>query len=246
MTELTTASGPKLELVPARQGPLKVWEWPVPGTHYCVGVDSSQGVRGGDYSVVKVLRSDTLEEVAMWKGYIDPRELGRKAAWIGWMYNTAFIVPEANKDGQSVIWELKEMAYPNVYRTTTYDRIAGERVINKTIGFTTTLKTRPWLWNHMRLVVNHGWGRINSASQIEEMKSIRYDEKGIPVHPRNGHDDETVGWGLALVGRDQAFSRGEIEPEAKEPTTYEERHWAAFQDEVDAASNPLNGVMDVE
>lgn len=241
MEAIKTPSGPEIQFVDEPRGPFHVYSWPVDGVHYCIGVDSSQGVRGGDYSVIKVVRSDTLEEVAMWKGYIDPRELGRKAAWVGWLYNTAFLVVEANKDGQSVIWELKEMGYPNLYRTTTYDRIAGQQVINKTIGFNTTLKTRPLLWNHMRLVVNHGWGRICSKGQIEEMKQIRYNEKGIPVHPRNAHDDETIAWGLALVGRDQAFSRGEIEPEKKEPVTMEERHWAAFEKEV-----ANNGVSDLD
>lgn len=238
-TSIATPSGPKVELLPALRGPFYVWEWPVPGTHYCVGVDSSQGVRGGDWSVIKVVRSDTLEEVAMWKGHIDPRELGRKSAWVGWLYNSAFLVVEANKDGQSVIWELKEMGYPNLYRTTSYDKIAGDSVVQKTIGFNTTLKTRPWLWNHMRLVVNHGWGRINSKGQLTEMKQIRYDDKGIPVHPRTGHDDETIAWGLALVGRDQAFARGEIEPEVKEPTTVEEMHWANFEEEVQRSMEGL-------
>lgn len=232
-TAIQTPSGPKVELLPELRGNMYVWEWPVPGVHYCVGVDSSQGVRGGDWSVIKVVRSDDLEEVCMYKGYIDPRELGRKAAWIGWLYNAAFIVPESNKDGQSVIWELKEMGYPNIYRTTTYDKVMGENVIQKTIGFNTTLKTRPWLWNHMRLVVNHGWGRINSREQLTEMKQIRYDEKGIPEHPRTGHDDETIAWGLALVGRDQAFARGEVEAEVKVPVTIEEKHWANFEEEVE-------------
>ena len=231
-TQIETPSGPSISLVPSMRGPLSIWEWPEKGVHYCGGVDSSQGVRGGDYSVIKIIRSDTLEECAMWKGYVDPRELGRKAAWLGWAYNTAFMVPEANKDGQSVLWEMKEMGYPNIYRTTTYDKIAGETVINKTLGFNTTLKTRPWLWNHMRLVINHGWGRISSESQLFEMKQIRYDEKGVPFHPRSGHDDETIAWGLALVGRHQAFSRGEIEPEKPVPTTFEEKHWAAFEDEI--------------
>lgn len=240
-TRIETPNGPDLSLIPGLKGPLSIWEWPEPGVHYCGGVDSSQGVRGGDYSVVKIVRSDTLEEVAMWKGYIDPRELGRKAAWLGWMYNAAFMVPEANKDGQSVLWEMKEMGYPNIYRTTTYDRIAGEAVINKTMGFNTTLKTRPWLWNHMRMVINHGWGRINSKEQVKEMKQIRYDEKGIPFHPRNGHDDETVAWGLALVGRDQAFARGEIEPEKKVPTSVEDKHWAAFEEECEAPYTAPHG-----
>ena len=245
-TTIETASGPELEVVSSSRGPFSIWEWPEDGVHYCVGVDSSQGVRGGDYSVIKAVRSDTLEEVAMWKGYIDPRELGRKAGWVGWMYNTAFLVVEANRDGQSVIWELKEMGYPNMYRTTTYDRIAGETVINKTLGFNTTLKTRPWLWNHMRLVVNHGWGRVNSSGQISEMMQIRYDEKGTPVHPRSGHDDETIAWGLALVGRDQAFSRGEIEPEKKVPTTMEEKHWAAFEREVEGDNTDIDGEIGLE
>ena len=237
MTAIVTPSGPTLEMTEMVRGPLRIWEWPVEGVHYCGGVDSSQGVRGGDPSVVSILRSDDLEQVAIWKGFVDPRALGRIASWLGWLYNGAFMVVESNKDGQSVIWEMKELAYPNMYRTTTYDRVAGETVMNKTLGFNTTLKTRPWLWNHMRLVVNNGWGRINSSSQLDEMKQIHYDEKDIPVHPRNGHDDETIAWGLALVGRDQMFARGQVEVDAPEPYTMEEVHWAEFKETVDGVKD---------
>jgi hypothetical protein len=78
------------------------------------------------------------------------------------------------------------------------------------------------------------------------MKQIRYDEKGVPTHPRSGHDDETIAWGLALVGRDQAFSRGEVEPEVKEPSTMEEVHWAAFHEEVEASKDHPYGEIGLE
>ena len=221
----------KLEKLQDPRGQLHIWEEPEHGVLYCGGVDSSLGVRGGDFSVVKIIRADNLDEVAMWKGWIDPRELGRKAAWLGWYYNSAFMVPESNKDGQSVVWEMKEMGYPRIYRTTSYDKLAGQPSQTNTLGFQTNMKTRPWLWNHARIVVNQGWGRISSKSQIDEMKQIRYDEKGIPFHPKNGHDDETIAWALALVGRDQAYSRGEIAVEEKPPVTAEEIHWANFDEE---------------
>jgi len=222
----------EIQLIEEARGPLRVWEMPVPEQHYCVGVDASMGVRGGDPSAIVVIRSDNLDQVALWKGLIDPRQLGRIAAWVGWHYNTAFLIPENNKEGQSVVFELKEMAYPNIYRTTSFDRVGGVDVQTKTLGFTTNVKTRPWLWNHMRLVVNHGWGRISSKTQLSEMKQIRYDEKGVPFHPKNGHDDETIAWGLALVGRDQAFQTGELDDPEPEPQTIEERHWAAFEAET--------------
>lgn len=222
-----------IELIENPRGELSIYERPQNGIHYCGGVDSSLGVRGGDYSVVKIIRSDNLDEVAMWKGYIDPRELGRKAAWLGWYYNTAFMVPESNKDGQSVVWEMKNIGYPRIYRTTAYDKTVGTPMVANTLGFNTNLKTRPWLWNHARLVINHGWGRISSKTQINEMKQIRFDEKGQPFHPRNGHDDETIAWALALVGRDQAYERGEIVRPDVIDNSPEGRHWDAFDEEIE-------------
>jgi hypothetical protein len=222
-----------IELLEQARGPLRIWEHPLEDQSYVAGVDASQGVRGGDPSAIVVVRCDNLDQVALWKGFIDPRQLGRIAAWIGWHFNTAFLVPESNKDGQSVVFELKEVGYPSVYRTVSFDKVGGVEMQTKTLGFTTTLKTRPWLWNHMRLCINHGWGRISSRSQLEEMKQIRYDEKGTPIHPKGKHDDETIAWGLALVGRDQMFSTGVLDEPVQEPQTVMERHWAEFDREAE-------------
>lgn len=222
----------KIELVEEdRRGPLSIVRMPEKGRFYSMGVDSSEGTRDGDPSAIVVIDMHDMEQVAWWHGHCDPRELGRKSVWLGHFYNEAYVVPEANHTGIPVIYEMRELCYPNLFRRVTYDQAA--KVFQKALGFRTDVKTRPWLWSLGRQTVRQGWGRINSREQLKEMMHLAYDERGEVVHPKNGHDDLTIAWLLAVVGRDQAYREKLVDPEPVKPRDFDERHWDLFDKELE-------------
>lgn len=215
----------KLRLTEDRSGPLHIVRLPREGQRYSMGVDSSEGVRGGDPCAIVVLDMDDLEEVAWFHQAVHPRVLAHKAWALGHFYNEAFMVVESNSYGHAVVWELLEMGYPHLYRDIVTTDI--RRGITFRPGFRTDTSTRPKLWAKGRHVVNEGYGRINSEAQLREMMAIRYPEdfrgEPIPEHPKGGHDDLTVAWLLALWGRDAAFEREIVQEKKHVPESVHER-----------------------
>lgn len=213
-------------------GPLSIVRMPTKGRNYTIGVDSSEGVRGGDPSAIVVLDIDDMEQVAWFRGWIHPKILARKASALGFYYNTAYLVVEANSYGHAVVWELMDEAYPRLYRHIITTDV--RRGVTFKPGFWTDSATRPKLWAKGRHVVNEGYGRINSTEQLKEMMSIRYPDEAtrgepIPEHPKGRHDDLTVAWLLAVWGRDTVYERGEVDAKVHVPSSLDEKFSASLK-----------------
>lgn len=217
----------KLKLIEdRRRGPLRIIQYPQAGRFYSAGADVGQGVRDGDLSAISIIDMETLDQVAYWYGYLDPRAFGRKLGWLGYFYNTAYITAEANNNGQPCLYELKDMGYPNLYRSISYDKVG--RIVQQQLGFWSDTKRRPQLWALMRRTILEGYGRINAPEQVDEMRHIHFEEHGNELretHEKRKHDDLTVAWGMSLIGRDAAFARGEVEIKAKPASTHDEADW---------------------
>lgn len=88
---------------------LSIYEDPIPGALYVMGVDSSTGV-GNDYctiQVIKILNQDLFEEVAVYKNNkIKPYEFAQVIAKLSSRYNEAYMVIENNDCGRQVADEL--------------------------------------------------------------------------------------------------------------------------------------------
>lgn len=88
---------------------LKIFEEPIPGILYVMGVDCSTGV-GSDYSVIQVIKinnRDSYEQVALYKNNkLKPFEFAEKIALLCSMYNDAYMILENNDCGKQVAEEL--------------------------------------------------------------------------------------------------------------------------------------------
>jgi hypothetical protein len=91
-------------------GLFRIYEPPVPGAEYVLGVDSAKGT-GKDYSVIQVLRIinvHDLRQVAIYRNnLIRPHEFSQVVVSIVQFYNNANLMVENNDIGQSVcdtIW----------------------------------------------------------------------------------------------------------------------------------------------
>ena len=88
---------------------LNIYEDPIPGSLYVMGVDSSTGV-GNDYctvQVLKVVNKDLFEEVAVYKNNkIKPYEFANVISRLSSRYNEAYMVIENNDCGRQVADEL--------------------------------------------------------------------------------------------------------------------------------------------
>jgi len=86
--------------------------------HYVFGIDTAGGT-GGDYSVIEGLCVETLEEVLSYRtNTLSPPQFAKVVSSLGEEYNIAFLVPEANQHGRSLIGCIKDSKpyNENLYR----------------------------------------------------------------------------------------------------------------------------------
>lgn len=96
---------------------LRIYEQPVEGHIYSIGVDTAKGI-GGDYSVCQVIdiTAYPFKQVAVYRNNtIRPREFGNVVNDLGVKYNDAFLMIENNDIGHAVcdyVW--KDLEYENL------------------------------------------------------------------------------------------------------------------------------------
>lgn len=198
MTDLSkhTSSFP----IDRKWGDLLIWEHPLKGFAYVIGVDPAEG-RGGDNSVIEVFNAHTGEQVAEYaSNYIAPDRLGLLAIDIGKMYNNAFIVVEANNHGHAVL-QVMRTKYYNMYRRETIDKVTKEK--NEVLGWNSNGTTKPLLVDNLEESVRELAVNIHSEEALKEMKIfVQTDVPGKYGFGAegSGKDDRVIACGLAVQG----------------------------------------------
>lgn len=176
-----------------------VFKDPVVKGIYVGGVDTSEGVTGGDYSVTTILDRLTGEEVAFYRGLIAPDKFGAVLDKMGRHYNNALMVVEANNHGLVVLTDLKRLLYPSIYfRPTKFDAISSSW--SDKLGWKTTVMTRPILIDDLNQYIREGHLTIHSKDTCDEMTVFVYDRSNAMVPQEGFHDDCIFALGVALQG----------------------------------------------
>lgn len=173
---------------------LNIYEQPIEGAMYILGVDSAKGTRK-DYSVIqvlKILNEHNIEQVALYRNNeIDARDFAQVVISVSEFYNQAYIMLENNDVGEQVgntIWYEYE-----------YDKILN--CDKKGIGIRSTRKTKLAANILLKRYVENGWLEILDRYTLYELS--RYEEVTPNVFkaPRTGHDDcvTSLLWGLYFL-----------------------------------------------
>lgn len=128
---------------PETENRFHVWEMPQVGETYCVGVDTSLGNEGGDYSCCCVVKTSMASHdvvVAIWHGLMDPENLAEVVLSICYMYNEAMAAVEVNNMGLVTNNALvRKFEYENIYRYKYLDKLTKWQT--DYIGFLANEKT---------------------------------------------------------------------------------------------------------
>lgn len=151
-------------------------EGPVEGRVYVVGADVAGEVNADDEgndkaaSVASVLCLDTREQVAEWRGHIDPWEFGTILAQIGYYYNTGMICVERNNMGVTTEDRLtRVLGYPNMYKWPNWN--AGMGVLTKQNSWETNTKTKPIMMSTLKRYIQGGLFIVRSLTLFSELGS---------------------------------------------------------------------------
>ena len=178
------------------RGFLSIWEYPVDGREYVIGIDTAQGLESGDYSVMMVFDLKKRCQVAEWHGHIDADLLGTEAALLGRFYNDAWIIPEINNTGIATLAALRRARYSRIYRRrTTAEALSDAPKDN--YGWYTSGKTKPLLIDNFSSFIRDNVGKIKSKQLVRECQSYVYDASGRTNAQEGCHDDRVMAAALA-------------------------------------------------
>jgi len=109
--------GGKVRFQPDLDGELEIFSHPHGDTDYGKYVVFGDPTRTfhGDHAVIQVIHRRTWEQVAEWRGRIDPTSFGHKIIDLAYYYNTAIANCEVVGPGQATIAVLTSHNYPYVW-----------------------------------------------------------------------------------------------------------------------------------
>lgn len=195
----------EIKFVNDATGPLKIFEWPIkeeilgkriiqPSRQYACGVDTGAGLNLGDYSVAAVGDKKTGKVVAVWRSRRKPITFAHELYMLLKFYNSAFVVPEANSYGFSMIEELmtgcperKIAPYDNIYRP----KLEGWKESPTRVGLFTNWQNK--------------WSLLEQCAQGVRDRKLIITAKEIADEMEHyiRFEDETLG---AAKGRDDCVS----------------------------------------
>ncbi len=191
-------------------GRLLIYDAPVSGEIYWLGVDPAEGVRG-DRSVCQVgmygnMKHPDIQVAEFACDYLDPVDFAAVVDSIGRFYSDpdgteAFLTLEVNAPcGDTMCSDLRlRKDYTNQFIRKSYDKI--NNIYTNTYGWSTNKSTRPKLIARGVHAMQYGDLVINSPFLLDEMSDFRrdkFDEK--PEARRSHHDDRIMALLIGYYG----------------------------------------------
>lgn len=204
---------------------LWIWEEPLPDETYVIGADVARG-DGSDFSTFSILKKvkepEKMVKVASFKAQVQTNIFAGFLAEIGNFYNNALLCIENNSVGWSVLMELQNLEYTNIYYSVkgqdfnkfinpnnpAYKRVKNKLMvrakkdIEMVMGFTTSNKTRPVILDNFAIKVENDLYEFYSTRLEKEIqgwiwKNGRYD------HEEGNEDDIIMGDAIGCFVLDQ-------------------------------------------
>lgn len=177
------------------RGELLVYRPHDPAEVYTIGADVGMGIRNGDYSVAQILDSKR-NQVAVWRGQVHPDFFADILEALGYHYNTARVAVENNNHGILTAVRLgRDKSYPNTYTEVQEGQLSDKESIS--IGFRTTVKTKPLIIDRLRASLREREINISDQTTLREMLSYIVTETGALEAEEGCHDDTVMALAIA-------------------------------------------------
>jgi hypothetical protein len=189
-----------VRFAPDISGPLTIYRFPSRDTdwgRYFVGGDPTHTTRG-DYAVAQVINRHNYEQVARWRGRIDPQSFAEELVKLGTFYNRAMISTEITGPGYATIGAILEQGYPSVWQHRWADKTPGH--LSESYGFTTTHRHKQWAIGHLlKLIVDHEVTVHDQVTFNEMLNYVTLDNGGFGPASDKMHDDTVMALAITCV-----------------------------------------------
>ena len=185
---------------------LWIWNEPVTGHKYVMGVDVSRG-DSEDFSTFQIIDFDTREQVAEFVGKIPPDIMAEICFKWANMYSAFVVIDITGGMGVSTSRKMQELGYKNLYvdgvdyqNKWKYDPKQAEKIPG--INFNSK---RVQIIAAFEEAVRHEF-KLKSSRLLNEMNNFVYIN-GRPDHQKGGHDDLIMSFAMALYVAESSFSQ---------------------------------------
>ena len=198
-----------------RRGPggdLWIWELPDYSKSYMVVADVARG-DGADYSAFHIFDVAEAKQVAEFKSQCQTKDYAHILFSIATEYNDALLVVENANIGWSVIEQLIDRGYRNLYYSSKADTTMGanenqlarmENGQGMLPGFTTSMKTRPLCVSKLVSYLQERSVVFQSRRLMDELRVFVW--KNGKAQSQSGYNDDLVmSFSIGLFLRDTAL-----------------------------------------
>jgi len=187
---------------------LWIWEEYKQENKYLLSADVARG-DGKDFSVFHVIKLETMEVVAEYKGKPNMEMFSEILVTTAYEYGRCLLVVENNNIGFTVLEKLIEKNYPNLYYSNkstheSVDPVGAENRSNVVPGFTTSMKTRPLIIAKLEEFVRNKLLILYSNRVLDEIRTFVWVH-GKPQAMRGYNDDLIMSLAIACWVRDTAL-----------------------------------------
>ena len=193
---------------------LWIWKYPDYDKEYVVVADVARG-DASDYSATQVFETESMEQVAEYKGQLGTTDYGNFLIELATKYNDALLIVENNNIGWATLQTIIDRGYKNLFyqskdlqvvdvehqMTSNKYRTQDRQMVP---GFSTTLKTKPLVVAKMEEYTREKLVKIKSLRLIEELFVFIYHNS--KAEAMKGYNDDLVmSYAITLWVRDTAL-----------------------------------------
>lgn len=200
-------------------GDVWIWSYPDYSKTYCVCADVARG-DGEDYSAFHVIDVETIEQVAEFKGKVDPATFGNMLISIATEYNTALLVIDNRNIGYATIQVALDNGYKNLHYTYKSDPFLDQNIHlrkgydlkakqDMVPGYSIDVKTRPILISKLDTYFREKAPIIHSKRFMNELRVFMWVD-GKPQAQKGYNDDLVMAFCMGLMVRDTSLRLRQI------------------------------------
>lgn len=190
------------------KGYFAIWKEPEKGHKYDIGVDTSAGLDGGDWTVAEVMDRVSHEQVAEYRFRVDGIALADELNILGHFYNTAQIGIEMANTGFAVNAGLQRHGYPYLYIWRHRER--AYPTLSTYTGWKTQRDSKGYMISNLIAWFIRDQFTIHSQVLWNELYNYIRMPGGDDYYDRyraaTGHDDCVMAWGIAMIISDDETS----------------------------------------
>lgn len=166
---------------------------------YFVSGDPTQTVTG-DPACIQVINRQTMEQVAVWHGHVDPINFAKEMMLIGRWYNNAELCPEVEGGGSATIATILTAGYPNVWMHRWADKAPG-KISGTNFGWLTNWSRKNWAIGRVKYLLSENAITIHDKKTYEQMGDYVVLAGGIEMGNANrrGNDDAVMALAIGVV-----------------------------------------------